>query len=132
MSRQPARGRTFPYTQTSKVQDALMPKPDPTVKTLDFLVLTILSRRAALHGYALMTAIHDISREVLRVEEGSLYPALHRMEEAGWVKAEWTVNENGRRGRVYELTAGGRRQLSAEEVQWERISTAVNRVLRMA
>lgn len=109
-----------------------MPTPDATVGTLDLLVLTILSRRGALHGYALMSAIHDISREALRVEEGSLYPALHRMEEAGRVRAEWTVNDNGRRARAYEITAKGRKQLTAEEVRWEQLTSAVNRVLRMA
>ena len=66
-----------------------MPKPDSLQGSLDLLVLKILSSRPGMHGYALMTAIHDTSREVLRVEEGSLYPALHRMEEAGWIRAEW-------------------------------------------
>jgi transcriptional regulator len=109
-----------------------MPKPDSTLGSLDLLVLKILSRRPGLHGYALMTAIQEISREVLRVEEGSLYPALHRMEEAGWVRAEWTVKDNGRRARIYELTAGGRKQLAAEEERWQSVASAINRVLRMA
>lgn len=109
-----------------------MPKPDSTLGSLDLLVLKILSRRPGLHGYALMTAIQEISREVLRVEEGSLYPALHRMEEAGWVRAEWTVKDNGRRARIYELTADGRTQLAAEEDRWQSVASAINRVLRMA
>ncbi len=109
-----------------------MGKPDSMLGTLDLLVLTILARRGAQHGYAIMAAIQDISREVLRVEEGSLYPALHRMEEAGWVKAAWTTKDNGRRARVYELTATGRRQLTAEETRWDDVTAAVNRVLRMA
>jgi PadR family transcriptional regulator, regulatory protein PadR len=109
-----------------------MRKPDSLQGSLDLLVLKILSRRPKLHGYALMTAIQEISDEVLRVEEGSLYPALHRMEEAAWVKADWITKENGRRARIYELTALGQKQLGAEEARWEAVTAAVNRVLRMA
>lgn len=109
-----------------------MPKPDSLQGSLDLLVLKILSRRPRLHGYALMTAIQEISDEVLRVEEGSLYPALHRMEEAGWVKATWITKDTGRRARIYELTAAGRKQLASEESRWEAVTSAVNRVLRMA
>lgn len=107
-----------------------MPKPDSLQGTLDLLVLKILSRRPNLHGYALMTAIQVTSRDALRVEEGSLYPALHRMEEAGWIRPEWITKENGRRARVYELTANGRKQLEAEERRWQTVTAAVNRVLR--
>lgn len=109
-----------------------MPKPDSLQGSLDLLVLKILSRRPRLHGYAIMTAIQSISDEVLRIEEGSLYPALHRMEEAGWIRAEWIVKENGRRARVYEVTAGGKKQLESEESRWQSLTAAVNRVLRMA
>jgi len=109
-----------------------MPKPDSLQGSLDLLVLKILSRRPRLHGYAIMTAIQDISREVLRVEEGSLYPALHRMEEAGWIHAEWIIKDTGRRARIYELTSEGRRQLGAEESRWQAVTAAVNRVLRTA
>jgi PadR family transcriptional regulator, regulatory protein PadR len=109
-----------------------MRKPDSLQGSLDLLVLKILSRRPKLHGYALMTAIQEISDEVLRVEEGSLYPALHRMEEATWVKAAWITKESGRRARIYELTDLGRKQLGAEEARWEAVTAAVNRVLRMA
>ena len=109
-----------------------MPKPDSLQGSLDLLVLKILSRRPRSHGYVIMTAIKEISDDVLRVEEGSLYPALHRMEEAGWIRAEWVMKENGRRARVYEMTAGGRKQLAAEESRWEAVTSAVNRVLRMA
>ena len=77
-----------------------------------------------------MAAIHDVSREALRVEEGSLYPALYRMEEAGWVRAEWTTKDTGRRARVYSLTAAGRKQLAAAQSRWQVVSAAVNRVLR--
>jgi PadR family transcriptional regulator, regulatory protein PadR len=107
-----------------------MPKPDSLQGTLDLLVLKILSRRPKLHGYAIMTAIKDWSGDILRAEEGSLYPALHRMEEAGWIRAQWITKENGRRARIYELTAAGRRQLDQEESRWEVVTAAVNRVLR--
>src|SRR5580658_2084973 len=109
-----------------------MRKPDSLQGSLDLLVLKILSRRPRLHGYAIMTAIQDISGEVLRVEEGSLYPALHRMEEAGWIRAEWIIKDTGRRARTYELTAAGKKQLAAEESRWQTVTSAVNRVLRMA
>jgi PadR family transcriptional regulator PadR len=109
-----------------------MPKPDSLQGSLDLLVLKILSRRPRLHGYAIMTAIQDISDEVLRVEEGSLYPALHRMEEAGWIRAKWITKDTGRRARTYELTAAGTEQLAAEESRWEAVTSAVGRVLRMA
>jgi PadR family transcriptional regulator PadR len=107
-----------------------MAKPDSLQGSIDLLVLKILSRRPGLHGYALMTAIHDISREVLSVEEGSLYPALHRMEEAGWIRAEWMTKDGGRRACVYELTAAGKKQLGVEELRWQAVTSAVNRVLR--
>ena len=77
-----------------------------------------------------MTAIKDTSNDVLRAEEGSLYPALHRMEENDWIHAEWVVKETGRRARVYELTAGGKKQLAAEELRWQTVTSAVNLVLR--
>jgi PadR family transcriptional regulator PadR len=97
---------------------------------MDLLVLKILSRRPRLHGYAIMSAIKDWSGEVLRAEEGSLYPALHRMEEAGWIRAEWITKETGRRARIYELTAAGKKQLGLEESRWQEVTSAVNRVLR--
>jgi transcriptional regulator len=109
-----------------------MPKPDSLQGSLDLLVLKILSRRPKLHGYALMTAISEISDEVLRVEEGSLYPALHRMEEAGWITAQWITKENGRRARIYDVTAAGKKQLNAEEARWQLVTSAVNQILRMA
>jgi PadR family transcriptional regulator len=109
-----------------------MPKTDSLQGSLDLLVLKILSRRPGLHGYAIMSAIQDMSGEVLRVEEGSLYPALHRMEEAGWIRAEWITKESGRRARIYELTAMGKKQLAAEEPRWKAVAAAVNRVLREA
>ena len=107
-----------------------MPKPDSLQGSLDLLVLKILSRRPRLHGYAIMTAIEEMSGEVLRAEEGSLYPALHRMEEAGWIRARWITKDTGRRARLYELTAAGSKQLTAEESRWQAVTSAVNRVLR--
>lgn len=109
-----------------------MKKPDTLQGSLDLLVLKILSRRPRLHGYAIMSAIKDTSRDVLRAEEGSLYPALHRMEEAGWIRAEWIMKETGRRARMYELTTAGKKQLAAEESRWMAVSSAINRVLREA
>jgi PadR family transcriptional regulator, regulatory protein PadR len=109
-----------------------MPKPDSLQGSLDLLVLKILSRRPRLHGYAIMSAIRDISGDVLRAEEGSLYPALHRMEEAGWIRAKWILKDTGRRARLYELTAAGKEQLGVEESRWQAVTSAVNRVLRMA
>jgi PadR family transcriptional regulator PadR len=108
-----------------------MRKPDNLQGALDLLVLKILSRRPRLHGYGIMTAIQEISGDVLRAEDGSLYPALHRMEEAGWVRARWITKDTGRRARLYELTAKGKKQLAASESRWEAITSAVNRVLRM-
>ena len=109
-----------------------MPKTDSLQGSLDLLVLKILSRRPHLHGYAIMTAIKDRSGDVLNAEEGSLYPALHRMEEAGWIHAEWITKENGRRARTYDLTAAGKKQLDVEESRWQAVTAAVNRVLRTA
>lgn len=109
-----------------------MPRTDTLQGALNLLVLKILQRRGALHGYALMTAIQEISADALRVEEGSLYPALHRMEEAGWIKAEWIAPQAGPRKRVYTLTAAGKKQLAAEEDRWQAVTGGINRVLRMA
>jgi transcriptional regulator len=77
-----------------------------------------------------MAAIREHSDDVLRAEEGSLYPALHRMEESGWIRAQWIKSESGRRARIYELTADGKKQLTAEEERWSTVTAAVNRVLR--
>ena len=106
-----------------------MAKSDTLQGSLDLLALKILSRRPDLHGYAIMTAIRQISGEVLNAEEGSLYPALHRMEEAGWIRATWVTKENGRRARMYGLTAAGKQQLATEEARYRMVSSAINRVL---
>ncbi|HUA83909.1 MAG TPA: PadR family transcriptional regulator [Bryobacteraceae bacterium] len=107
-----------------------MPRTDSLQGSLDLLVLKILSRRPGLHGYAIMSTIKERSGDALRADEGSLYPALHRMEEAGWLKAEWMKKDKGRRLRIYRLTAAGKEQLSAEESRWQTVTSAVNHVLR--
>jgi transcriptional regulator len=107
-------------------------KQDALQGALDLLVLKILSRKGPLHGYAIMAAIEEASERVLRAEEGSLYPALRRMEESGWLRGKWITREAGRRARVYELTAIGKKQLLAEESRWQAGASAVKRVLRMA
>jgi transcriptional regulator len=107
-----------------------MAKSDSLQGSLDLLVLKTLSRRPRLHGYAIVAAIKETSGDMLQAEEGSVYPALHRMEEAGWIRAEWITKESGRRARLYELTAAGKKQLSAEESRWRIVTAAVNRVLR--
>ena len=109
-----------------------MPRTDSLQGSLPLLVLKILNRRGPLHGYGITAQIENMSAEALRVEEGSLYPALHRMEEAGWIKANWTVTENKRRARVYEITAAGRRELAEEESHWRSVTSAVSRVLQRA
>lgn len=109
-----------------------MKRQDALQGSLPLLVLKILFRRGPLHGYGITTHIERMSREVLRVEEGSLYPALHRMEEHGWIKAKWVTTENKRRARVYELTAAGRKQLEAEEGRWRMVTAAVDQVLEQA
>ena len=107
-------------------------KRDQLQGTLDLLVLRTLSTGGPMHGYQVMERVEQISREVLRIEAGSLYPALHRMEEAGWVRSDWAVSDNNRRARFYTITAAGRRRLEEEEAHWSRLIDAVSRVLRHA
>jgi PadR family transcriptional regulator PadR len=105
-----------------------MARNDALSGALPILVLKVLARRGPLHGYGITTHIETAS-ELLRVEEGSLYPALHRLEEARLVKAKWTLTANNRRARVYEITAAGRKQLEAEEKRWRAVTLAVHTVL---
>jgi PadR family transcriptional regulator PadR len=105
-----------------------MRKPDSLQGSLDLLVLKLLSRRPGLHGYAIMSTIKDWSGDVLRADEGSLYPALHRMEEAGLIRGKWVANDSGRRVRIYELRAAGKERLAAEESRWQVVTSAVNRL----
>src|SRR5919201_6503678 len=100
--------------------------------TLDLLVLRTLATGGRMHGYAIAERVEQVSREVLRIEAGSLYPALHRMEETGWVRSEWAASDNNRRARFYVLTAKGRRRLAEEEKHWTRLASAVGRVLKKA
>jgi PadR family transcriptional regulator PadR len=96
--------------------------------TLDLLILRTLSLGAQ-HGWAIGERIQQVSREALRVQQGSLYPALHRLERRGWVKAQWRASDNNRRAKYYELTAAGRRQLEADAEEWRRLTAAVALVL---
>jgi PadR family transcriptional regulator, regulatory protein PadR len=100
--------------------------------TLGLLVLKTLAARGPMHGYALTAHIQRASDDLLRVEEGSLYPALHRMEQDGWLRATWGVTEKNRQARLYSITAVGRRQLAVEEENWLRLTAGVTRVLRYA
>lgn len=104
-------------------------KNDILQGTLVLLVLKTVADGRAMHGYAITAHIQRISKELLRVEEGSLYPALHRMAQDGWLRAEWGVTEKNRQARFYTITSAGRRQLALEEQSWERLCSGVQRVL---
>ena len=106
-------------------------RPDLLPGTLGMLILRTL-QRDALHGWAISERIQEISEDVLEINQGSLYPALHRLEHRGWIEAEWAVSELGRRAKYYRLTAAGRRQLAVETREWERMSNAIGRVLKHA
>jgi PadR family transcriptional regulator len=108
-----------------------MARADALQGSLPLLVLKVLDRRGPLHGYGITTHIESIS-DLLRVEEGSLYPALARMEEQGWIRAEWKITDNKRRARFYEITAAGRKELHEEESRCAAISAAIGQVLREA
>lgn len=105
--------------------------PDLLPGTLDLLILRTLQKDAQ-HGWAISDRIQQISEDVLRINQGSLYPALHRLEHQGWIEAEWKVSELGRRAKYYHLTATGRRQLAIETREWERMATAIGRVIKLA
>src|SRR5579862_3150115 len=106
-----------------------MGKPTDLVQgTLDLLIHKTLSLQA-MHGWAIAKRIQQISSEVLQVQQGSLYPALHRLEQQGWVRAKWAESETGRQAKFYSLTAAGRKQLEAETADWNRLSTAINLVV---
>ena len=106
-------------------------KNDILQGTLTLLVLQAISK-TPLHGYGITLFIEQASEDLLRVEEGSLYPALHRLEEQGWIAAEWGVTETNRRARFYSLTAEGGKQLDAELASWDRLTSGVSKVLRFA
>ena len=108
-----------------------MSKPSDLVQgTLDLLVLKILALQP-LHGWALSQRLKQVSGDVLQVSDGSLYPALHKLEQQGWIQAEWKPTENNRRAKFYSLTRLGRRHLEREAANWERISTAISSVMRL-
>src|SRR2546423_1051984 len=107
-------------------------KNDILQGTLALLVLKTLSAQGRRHGYAITAHIQRVSADLLRVEEGSLYPALHRMEQDGWVRAEWGTTEKKRQARFYTLTRAGRKQLAQEQASWTRLTEGVRRVLRYA
>jgi len=106
-------------------------KADLLQGTLDMLILKALARGAK-HGYAVAEWIHEASDEVLKVEEGALYPALHRLELRGWLSSEWGTSENNRRAKYYALTSAGRKQMAAESEQWRRMTGAIARVMGTA
>src|ERR1700736_1079759 len=99
---------------------------------LDLLVLRVLFAGDTLHGYSITEHIHRVSEDVLRVQEGSLYPALHRMEEAGWIKSKWGLSDNNRRARYYAITSAGRRRFARLERDWVKHVEAVARVMKLA
>lgn len=99
--------------------------------TLELLILKTLSLDS-MHGYGIAQRIHASVDDLLKIEDGSLYPALYRMEERGWIKSEWGVSENNRRAKFYKLTRAGRKQLAAESSNWERVSKAISRILQTA
>ena len=110
---------------------ARQPIPDLLPGTLDMLILRTL-QTGSMHGWAISERIQQISEDVLQVNQGSLYPALHRLEHRGWIEAEWAVSELGRRAKYYKLTASGRKQLTIEADGWERMATAIQRVMEQA
>jgi PadR family transcriptional regulator, regulatory protein PadR len=111
--------------------DTMTRTPDLLPGTLDLLILRTL-QKDALHGWAISERIQAISEDVLQINQGSLYPALHRLELQGWLEAEWKVSELGRRAKYYRLTTSGRRQLTVEVREWDRMSNAIERVMRLA
>ncbi|HEV7514066.1 MAG TPA: PadR family transcriptional regulator [Candidatus Acidoferrum sp.] len=109
-----------------------MSKPNDLVQgTLDLLLLKILALEP-MHGWAISLRLRSISKDVLQVSEGSLYPALHKLEHEGWITAEWKQTENNRRAKFYSLTRLGRKQLASEAANWERLSSAISRVVQLS
>jgi len=114
------------------ISETEMSKPTDLVQgTLDLLLLKILALEP-LHGWAISLRLKSISRDVLQVSEGSLYPALHKLEQEGWIKAEWKQTENNRRAKFYSLTRLGRKQLESETANWTRLSAAITRIVHLS
>ena len=99
---------------------------------LDLLILKTLSQLGSMHGYGIVAHIESVSDDLLNVEEGSLYPALHRMEQSGWIRSEWAMSEAKRKARYYSLTAAGRKQLAEREKNWQQVVKGVQAILRFA
>jgi PadR family transcriptional regulator PadR len=115
----------------SSVTEVIMSKPSDLVQgTLALLLLKILALEP-LHGWAISQRLSQISKDDLRVSDGSLYPALYKLEQEGWIRAEWKTSELGRRAKFYSLTASGRRKLDEETEEWRRLSSAISRVIRL-
>jgi len=110
----------------------ILGKNDQLLGTLDLLVLKTLAQVGNMHGYGIALYIQRVSEDLLRVEEGSLYPALHRIEESGWIISEWRPSENNRRAKYYKLTPKGRKQLARQEESWQRIVQGVGSLLKFA
>ena len=109
-----------------------MGKPNDLVQgTLDLLILRTIAVEP-MHGWAIAKRIHQISQDVLQVQQGSLYPALHRLEQQGWIRAKWADSETGRQAKFYSLTAAGRKQMEQEAANWSRLSAAINLVIEGA
>ena len=119
----------YPPVEASGVSPMASQKLDLPQGTLDLLILKIVALEPQ-HGWAISERVQQISKEVLQVQQGSLYPALHRLERRGWIKARWGASENNRRAKYYELTAAGRKQLEREESAWNKLTAAVAQVLR--
>lgn len=109
-----------------------MSKPTDLVQgTLDLLILSIIAMEP-MHGWAIAARIHQMSKEVLQVGQSALYPALHKLEQQGWIQAEWNISENNRRARYYSLTRAGRKELAKEAARWEELSSAISLIVRTA
>jgi PadR family transcriptional regulator PadR len=124
-------GASHHHGSILSTDDTMTLIPDLLPGTLDLLILRTL-QRSELHGWAISERIQQVSEDVLHVNQGSLYPALHRLEHQGWIEAEWKVSELGRRAKYYHLTASGRRQLALEARDWDRMSNAIRRVMKLA
>ncbi len=109
-----------------------MAKNDQLLGALDLLILKTLAQLGSMHGYGIAVHIQRVSDDLLRVEEGSLYPALHRIEESGWIASEWRTSKNNRRAKYYKLTPLGRKQLAREEQSWERVVEGIGNLLKFA
>src|SRR6266849_6349537 len=121
----------YPPVEAHRVTPMSPEKLDLPQGTLDLLILKTLALEPQ-HGWAISERVQQVSKDVLQIQQGSLYPALHRLERRGWIKARWGASDNNRRAKYYELTAAGRKQLEREESAWNKLAAAVAQVLRTA